>query len=857
MSLYQFARKVKHAILVNSDICLLELSEDAQTLNEAIMSTNRPYVAFTDVKNEDKDRYFNNLYAELKAKPELDLAVGFLQVRKGLSFQDGYPETTTVFDAEKDQSQVLLYPDAIICRTEQLRESGVRFDESLEFYRDEAFAIQLTDAFPKRLFVPDLKFKPKREFDELHLDNYRAHQLGWYMELLRELPKRFDMPEGGRMPKYVQRGLFYLLCNCFDSNENAHVKMIFEDVPETIRYLEEVGRFLTKMDPDVIFSRKRRARWTNPKLLYLASLRNGMQRPEIVTALNKERTDANMYCVLDGKRALVQRFSPTRLYVQNLNYETTEDGGSVFKMHIRFPTCFPQGTYELFLTHSANGEEHDYQLTETKVLSSCRTYFDQKAYDTVLWDVDVPLSDEVTAQTISGYAMYRGIKIPLRVAMLDKSTNRLRDDFPESYWSIPDYIVRTRDSKIVLTPATEEDKLEAEEAYCAALEEGKEHERESARLRRLYWKTLPEFKDKRIWVYFDKAFKGGDNAEFLIRYAATQDDGIDHVFYIDPESADYKRIKADGFHVLDPRSDEGRMYLLNAEVMFATHVPAYRIPGIKDRDMPCFKDLVKAKNIRLYHGFTLTHDCSYSQPFMDSCGTVVSSRYEHELYADPVHGFKEDQIINSGMPRHDGVLPMNQRWILFAPTWRPSLRGGIGEYGATLYNEHFKESRYYERYHSIFTDKRLLECARRCNYKIKLYLHPRMAPMTVDFESNDVFEAIDCTQGTEYADIMSKSDLMITDYSSVMIDFAYSRKPVIYYQDPALPYWRYFDFDYRNLGFGEVVESTDEVVRLVCEYMENECALKDFYHKRIDDFFYHEDRNSSKRLYEAARKMIG
>ena len=121
-------------------------------------------------------------------------------------------------------------------------------------------------------------------------------------------------------------------------------------------------------------------------------------------------------------------------------------------------------------------------------------------------------------------------------------------------------------------------------------------------------------------------------------------------------------------------------------------------------------------------------------------------------------------------------------------------------------------------------------------FKLKLFLHPRLAAQTADFEGNDVFEAIDCTKDSDYVTMMRTSDLMVTDFSSVMVDFAYARKPVVYYQDPALPYWRYYNFDYENIGFGEVTKSIDELVELLCEYMENDCALKDFYRKRIDDW---------------------
>ena len=855
MKLKTIARKLV-PIPLDKDICLVDLTCNAKTINEMLQSTECPYIAFTDVVDNSKKHYFNQLLKQLKNHPDLSLASGKFRKRKPLTFQQGLPEQTSILDAEGDYATGLLYPEGSICKTSIIRDHGLEFDTTLQYYRDELFSMQLSAICTRRLFVPERLFKPVREFDELFVSPPNSHEPEWYWELVKRVHDELKRQQGGTLKRQTQHSLVYLLLMCFKCNENAKVKMVFADVPETLEYFRCVSNMLQSIYLGVLFSRKRGTQWANPKLLFLAGLKSGENLDLRITP-TEDNSDFNLHCIDGKQRALVQHFCATPLYIQNLDFKTAENGSTSFHIFARFPSCFPVGSFELHLTNTYGEIEHDHPLLQTRILSSCTTFFDQKAHDTVLWDVNVPLAEKAAEQTIAAYAIVNGKRIPIRIAMLDKSTNRLRDDCPEAYWSIPNYLVRALHGCIVLEPATLDDKAMAEQQYCEALDGGDARDQEAARIRRLYWQTLPEFREKRIWVYFDKAFKAGDNAEFLIRHAIAQNDGIEHVFYIDPSSADAERLRQEGIRIMEPRSDEGMLYLLNAEVVFATHVPAYRIPGIKDRDMHYYKDLVNAKNIRLYHGFTLTHDCSYSQPFMNSCGVAVSSSYEHNLYAEDVHGFAQDQIIDSGMPRHDGVIANNKRWILFAPTWRPTLRGGVGPNGNTLYNPDFVNSRYFQRYNTILTDERLLECARRCNYKIKLYLHPRMAPMTIDFESNDVFEAIDCTQGTEYADIMSKSDLMVTDYSSVMIDFAYARKPVVYYQDPALPYWRYFDFDYRNLGFGEVVESTDQVVELLCDYMQNECTLKDEYRKRIDDFFYFDDQRNSERLYNTVRTMLG
>ena len=109
----------------------------------------------------------------------------------------------------------------------------------------------------------------------------------------------------------------------------------------------------------------------------------------------------------------------------------------------------------------------------------------------------------------------------------------------------------------------------------------------------------------------------------------------------------------------------------------------------------------------------------------------------------------------------------------------------------------------------------------------------------------------------DYVTIMRKSDLMVTDYSSVQYDFASMRKPVVYFHEPTLPYWRVVDYDYEKIGFGEVCKTAQQLIDTLCEYMERDCELSDFYRKRIDDFFIAPNGEASKRLYEATRKIVG
>ena len=109
---------------------------------------------------------------------------------------------------------------------------------------------------------------------------------------------------------------------------------------------------------------------------------------------------------------------------------------------------------------------------------------------------------------------------------------------------------------------------------------------------------------------------------------------------------------------------------------------------------------------------------------------------------------------------------------------------------------------------------------------------------------------------TAYRDIYAISDLVVTDYSSAVFDFAYLRKPVLYAHFDAETFFAgahvytkgYFDVE--RDGFGEVEYDLEGTVDRIIEYMSTGCKLKDKYRERIDRFFAFDDQNNCQRVYE-------
>ena len=153
-----------------------------------------------------------------------------------------------------------------------------------------------------------------------------------------------------------------------------------------------------------------------------------------------------------------------------------------------------------------------------------------------------------------------------------------------------------------------------------------------------------------------------------------------------------------------------------------------------------------------------------------------NERNEQQLkYIEQKSGFMPAQVPVTGLARHDSLIAKNnltapEKVILIFPTWRDELKH--------VNDITFQESDYYQYYNELINDPNVLDLVEKNNYKIKFHLHAEMMPYIHLFESNhhvvefvkdDVFELI------------LKSEVLITDYSSLSWDFDILNKNIIFY----------------------------------------------------------------------------
>lgn len=366
---------------------------------------------------------------------------------------------------------------------------------------------------------------------------------------------------------------------------------------------------------------------------------------------------------------------------------------------------------------------------------------------------------------------------------------------------------------------------------------------------------------KPIWIFGDKEWKAGDNAENVYRYAMKQSGYRDAKMYfaLEKSSADYASVAAYG-KVVDPSTFRYKLLFLLSSVVVSSRAEEAMVNPYGP-ELVFVKDLMDYDFVYLTHG-TLFGDLAFmlGKPAKKIKLFSVSTQMERRALLGEAYGYEEGEVALMGMARYDAYgNAQTQKKIAFLPTWRSNIAGKIIPGTSTReYVHHFKSTDFWKFYNALINDERLLAAMERCGYTAEFYVHPAFEKQAGDFTGNAL---VTVGEGSaDYERVLSESALMVTDYSGVGFDFGYQRKPVVYSQYDSVfsgghTYGEDSYFDYDADGFGPVTRTLDDTVDAIIRYMESDCALEPEYQKRADAMFGFSDYQSSKRIFDAAAAL--
>lgn len=515
------------------------------------------------------------------------------------------------------------------------------------------------------------------------------------------------------------------------------------------------------------------------------------------------------------------------------------------------------GAYLDFLSQDAavfaKFDDNYYALTINQRYSMTK-YFGVTAFRMKTFHVSIPVKETDRPRLLQFVLRSQEHEYVLDYAFPSQGS-RFAKDFGYAYWRFGRYLSYWQKDGIHVIPSKKLTVLKKEVALWLQMWKKKNgFYRRQLPTKIVNFLLRPYFSRRKIWLFLDKIYKGGDSSEYMYRYCLKQNDGIKKYYLLDKSSADYARMRREGYKPLVRGTLKHRLVFLNADMVIASNSTVFAFNDYAfDNSLPIRGD-VHFDVACVQHGMSVQKIAIAQNRLRDNTRLYFcASKYEIANLSKPVYDYVGyDALKLTGVPRYDGLVNRAQKIIVISPTWRmqSALPVTRSEGVSRDFNPHFKETNYFKVYNSLINDPRLLDAARRYGYRIQYVLHPIVSPQHDDFDKNDVVEIIPSIGDMSYEKIFCEGALMVTDFSGVQFDFAYMRKPVIYLHHHDIPqHYEEGTFFYDTMGFGEICHTNDELIDVLCRYMENDCKMPDLYRRRADDFFEYSDNNNCARIY--------
>lgn len=367
----------------------------------------------------------------------------------------------------------------------------------------------------------------------------------------------------------------------------------------------------------------------------------------------------------------------------------------------------------------------------------------------------------------------------------------------------------------------------------------------------LIFRIINKMRKKNLWLVCESGNTARDNGYHFYKYMK-ENHKEDYCFYvIDKHAGDYSKVEKYG-SIIQFKSLKHWLFYLSAKYNISNHKNG-------NPNQPFFYLLhvnfgLYKNRVFLQHGITkddaewLYYKNTKFRYFI--CGAKREYDFIKEKF-----GYPKDYVIYTGFPRFDNLHDnnVNNKQILFMPTWRNWLGRETNSFGEKY---EFVDTDFYKNWNSLLSNKKLIKYIEDNNYEICFYPHINMQKYLSNFEQKSKNIKILSANDIDIQDLLKESGYLITDYSSVYMDFAYMKKPILYYQFDYKEYRekQYQDgyFDYQKDGFGPVCETCDELVSNLIKIVENGCDK--VYTKRMNEFFETADSNNCKRIYDVLNK---
>ena len=364
---------------------------------------------------------------------------------------------------------------------------------------------------------------------------------------------------------------------------------------------------------------------------------------------------------------------------------------------------------------------------------------------------------------------------------------------------------------------------------------------------------------KHMWLICERSNEARDNGYWFYKYMCENHPEHDCVYAITRDSADYDKVNNLQGELIEFGSLKHWIYYLSAEVNISSQKEGK--PNAAVCHFLEIYGLRKNKRVYLKHGI-VHNDLKWHYYDVTKMWMYICSSNREKSFCEERFGYPKGSIVLTGLCRYDNLNNdiLDKQTVFIMPTSREWLARPIKEYEKYDDIYDFSKTEYFNAWKNFLINSKVNEIITKYKLNVVFFLHPNMQKYSDYFKNLNTKAKILCSKDVDLQYMLKKSALLITDYSSIFFDFAYMKKPLLYYQ---FDYQKFREghyqegyFSYNNDGFGEVCTSEIQLVKSFCSLVENNMKMPEIYSKKVDSFFaFHDDQNCQRTYIEIIKKL--